>query len=807
MSSERSLVDKLPFWHFHDELMIYADGSLGCGYEINGLDISCEEEEKVNEYSRKIENLFLSATEGLRFQVYYKLTNDIDNIVSDHQEIVEKAPDVYKTIADARINHLKNAHKRGQDYFIPKIFVFLRSKPLVYKKKKLFEKETLFRSATKGQFYKHEKNFRREIKQVESSLRHIGLSPKKLDQKRWFNLCFDYLNLSRSECIGRANLRNSSKAFQPSFSSQLCLTDLTINSDHLKIGEKLFKTITLKTLPDGFTYASMIEELCKLDFHLWITQTSRILDQEKEKEALQLKRRLANAMAFGSKMSDIESESKLEQIEGLIAELVEGTQKLILMDLTVVIWADDLDELNEKTDEVLKAYRDMNQAEGVVETLACFDVFMNSIPGSCSGFRYQKVKSSNLAHLSPFYSDWLGNSEPVCLIPTRENALFSFAPFSKKFPNYNGLIFGSSGGGKSFTIVQLMLMFYGQNPTPKLYWIDNGKSCETLLDVLDGEFIDFTLESGLCLNPFALDPDESSPTQEKVGLTLAAIELILKDEDAKGLPKRIKALLEEAIIKTYENAGIKNPTLSHLKSLLDSHEDEEMRRYGQILYSWTGNRTYGKILDGNTNVKLNKDIVAIEVQSLNDYPELKSVVLLLLTSFMKKEAMRELDRPTLIIVDEAERLFKSEMAKQLVITFYRTLRKYNSGIFCVSQNYLDFMQDEEVRNALLPNTTNIFVLRQKRIDWKKFQSVFDLNEAQVEAIKSIEIEKGVSSEMVLFQDEKMAVLKLVPEPLSYWISTSDANDKIKIATVKEKFNKLKTIDVLKKIAFGDKEVL
>lgn len=806
MSAERSLSSKLPFWHFENDLMVYSDGSLGAGFELTGLDISTLMEDQINEISRKLENLFLSANEGLRFQVFYKLTNDVDDLLAEHERIISKAPNVYSMVAKARMKFLKSAKLRGSDYFVPKIYIFVRGKGLNYKKKRIFDKGELYQKATQKEFEAHEKIFRRDLRQLFSNLTHIGLNPKMIDKEQWFSLCFNYLNLDRSKSIGEAKLRQSGSIFHSSFSSQLCLSDVIVGSDHLKIGKKFMRVITLKTLPDGFTYASMIEELCKLDFHLWISQSSKILNQETEKESLEVKRKLANAFAYGSKVSDIESESKLGQIESLITELVEGTEKLLLMDLSIIVWANSLDELNDKSDEVLKSLRDMNQAEGVIETFACFDSFIESIPGSCSGFRHQKLKSSNLAHLMPVYADWAGETEdPICLLPTRSNALFSFAPFSKNAPNYNGLIFGSSGAGKSFSVVQLMLMFYGQHPTPRLFWIDNGRSCETLLDVMNGEFIDFNLTSGLCLNPFALDFDEQTSLTQRVSLALAALELILKDEDQKALPKRIRALLEEAIIKTYELKKGKTPTLSDLKSVLDQHEDIEMRRYGQILYSWTGNRSFGKVLDGQTNIKLEKDIVAIEVQSLNDYPELKSVVLLLLTSFIKKKCMDELERPSLLIVDEAERLFKSEMAKQFVITCFRTLRKYNSGIYCISQNYKDFMHDEEVKDALLPNTNAVMILRQKKINWKHFQEVFDLNEAQIEAIKSLEIVKGEYSELALMQNERLAILKLVAEPLSYWISTSDATDKLKILEMKNKYKNLSTIEVLYKLAFGEKE--
>ena len=60
-----------------------------------------------------------------------------------------------------------------------------------------------------------------------------------------------------------------------------------------------------------------------------------------------------------------------------------------------------------------------------------------------------------------------------------------------------------------------------------------------------------------------------------------------------------------------------------------SHDQVEMKYYGETLFSWCGNSAYGEILDRQTNVVLSKDLVSIEVESLNAHPELKDVLLLL----------------------------------------------------------------------------------------------------------------------------------------------------------------------------------
>jgi type IV secretory pathway VirB4 component len=305
------------------------------------------------------------------------------------------------------------------------------------------------------------------------------------------------------------------------------------------------------------------------------------------------------------------------------------------------------------------------------------------------------------------------------------------------------------------------------------------------------------------MNMFDLEPGEKEPSSAKIKLILAVLELILKDQDQKGLPKREKALLEEAIFEVYKQSEV--PTLSDLKNLLASHPVLEMKKYAQVLFSWTGGTAYGKMLDRKTNIKLSRDLVTIEIKGLANHSELKDILLLLLTSHIQDTAASDMTRPYLLICDEAERFFKSgELAKQFIITCYRTWRKYRASIYCLSQNYKDFLSDPELADALLPNTTSVIILRQRKIDWKDFQEAFDFNDAQLEAVKSLEIVKGKYSEFYYMQDENQAILRLVPEPLSYWICTTDGGDKARILEMEQKYPGLQKIEILKKLAFGEK---
>ncbi|MEZ4743992.1 MAG: TraC family protein [Bdellovibrionota bacterium] len=803
-----NLAQELDFWHFEDNLMVYKDGSLGAGFKLSGFDLTCATDESINQLMRQLENLLVSIDEKLKLQFFYQLNSDVSDLINEHKNLSHKIQGPYQKLAQARCQF----YQRNQDqknYFVPQIYLFVRSQTCELKKQGFFSTDKDFKKISYEEFEQRKDKMDRSIKQINSLLVAAKLNPKLLSTTEWFNLVFEYLNLDRSEKIGIPTYKEPINILDPSIGEQLTLTDFIWSKEGITLGNYKFRTVSLALLPEGHTFASMAQTFTSLPFHFWMSQSIHLLDQSKEKTSLELKRRIAHSMASGSQnVSDLESENKLGQIEGLLSNLLEGSEKLVSSDLTIILWGRSEAELNDKTDEILRAFRSMNQAEGIQETLATKDVFLKSIPGCCHGLRHKKMKTSNATHFMPLFASWAGNSRPVCLLPTRDGRLFSLDPYADHLPSWNGIVFGGSGSGKSYTVVQLMSMFYGKvnkNSSqkinqPRIVWIDNGASSKRLIEVLDGEFLDLNLDSQLCLNMFDLKEGETQPSPDRVRTILAVLEMILKDEDRKALGKREKALLEEQIHKVYELNKDKTPTLSDYKKLLNQHPDPQLKHFAEILFSWTGSSAYGKILDGQTNVKLSKDLVSIEVQHLSNYSDLKDVLLLLLTSYIQDVASSDIEREYLLIIDEAERLFQSELARQVVITCYRTWRKFKSGIWCLSQNYKDFMADKALKDALLTNTTSVIILRQRKIDWDDFKKTFDFNDTQVARIKSLQIKKGEYSEFYYLQDENESILRLVPEPLSHWISTSDANDKMRIAQIERENPHLTKLEVLERLS-------
>ena len=371
------LADKLPYWHFDGDLMVYSDGSLGCGFVLQGKDISSGDASVINDFNQSLKNLLLSMKEGYKLQIFYRNTSNAQGMIGHHEKLMGNPGKLYKSVKDARIRFFRENQKAG-NYFVPEVYFFVRSSPYAYKKQGLFANSRKFQKMTLDEYEKHKRDFQKEQKKIFNSLDLCGLSPKVLAKEAWFKILFEYFNLSRSEKIGIPRLKDNNCLFEESLTEQICLSDIGISKDCLKIGDYYFKFVSLATLPEGFTYAAMVADFLRLPFHFWISQSILIHSQAKEIEKLKMQRRLANSFAQGAKqVSDIESESKLSQIEELLSELVEGSDRIVSSGFNVIVWDREREEVEEKADAVLVAFREMNQAEGVTKDYGEVKMFLN----------------------------------------------------------------------------------------------------------------------------------------------------------------------------------------------------------------------------------------------------------------------------------------------------------------------------------------------------------------------------------------------------------------------------------------------
>lgn len=555
--------------------------------------------------------------------------------------------------------------------------------------------------------------------------------------------------------------------------SSLLFTDAVIYETGFSLGGLHHRVVSLKMLPDQ-TFASMARVLGELPFGSRLFLSVHIPNQQKELASLQTQRRLAFSMARGKQtgVSDLDSEAKLEDLERLLNEMIAQGEKIFHMSFNVLLRSSSEEDLRQQVSETLMKMRSLSGAEGMEETLACFDIFCElSLPNARATERAKRVKTSNLADFIPLYGPWGGHEKPSILLKSYEGSLVSFDPFSPSLANFNQIVTGGSGSGKSFLTNCLMLQMLKENP--KVFIVDIGGSYRKLTHHLSGQNIPLSLDEKISLNPFDLPLGETIPSNHKIKFLVGLIEMMTKEEDQARIGRLERAEMEQAILQVYQTSSL--PGLSALRAILLRHPNGEIQRLGKILTSWCAETPFGQMVDRPTTLRLERPIVAFDLKGLETYPDLQVVCLYLITDFVWREVERDRTSMKFLILDECWRLLESAAGSAFIGEVFRTFRKYYASAIAISQNIDDFAKSR-IAHAILPNTSVKWVLMQKGADQARLKEVLQLNDTEMAAISTLHQERGVYSESFLMCEEKRGVVTIEPTPLEYWIATTDPRD-------------------------------
>jgi conjugal transfer ATP-binding protein TraC len=402
-------------------------------------------------------------------------------------------------------------------------------------------------------------------------------------------------------------------------------------------------------------------------------------------------------------------------------------------------------------------------------------IFKNTLPGAPKEMvRAKRMKTNNLVDFLPVYGPRLGDEKPKVIFSNRLGSLVSYDPFSSELPNYNALVTGVSGSGKSFLNNFILNQEIARGT--RAFIIDIGGSYKKLTESLGGQYIEVNLNQEHSINPFHMEDPTREPSSQKVKSLLAVVELMIAEDDTSKLPKLERVLLEKAILDTYAVGRTENrvPRLTDLVKICEVSVEPALKNIGKMLFSWTGDRPYGLLLDQPGSLKTSGKICTFDLKGLSNWPDLQGVMILILTEFILSEVERDTTTTKRIILDEAWALLKSPAAARFMEYCVRTLRKTGSGITFITQGVEEIVASP-VGSAIIGNTATKFVMLQ-RGDPKALQAALRLNSQELTLIQSLEQRKGVFSEGFMIEGTHRQVVRIEPHPIEYWLSTSDSKD-------------------------------
>lgn len=557
---------------------------------------------------------------------------------------------------------------------------------------------------------------------------------------------------------------------------------LEINSNHVKLGEKLCRTIFVFSYP-RFVSTGWLAPVINLDkiFDISIfihpISTSDILKKLQKKVAevqSQINERLEKGL-----VRDPMLDTAYQDLERLRDELQQATEKIFDTGLYITIYADTIEELNKTETEIRSILESklvytkpalFEQKEGLetVFPFATDKLMVNT-----------KLNTSPLSSIFPFISfDLTSNKGILYGINRHNNSLVLFDRFSLE--NYNSVLFAKAGAGKSY-LMKLEILRSLMLGTEVIV-IDPEKEYEHLAEAAGGSHFNISLTSGHHINPFDLQPprEDESPadvlrnnTINLIGLFRIMLGGITPEEDA---------ILDKAITETYASRDITPdsdfkkatmPIISDLELILASMSGGE--KLAERLKKFTSG-TWSGFLNQPTNIEMNKKMTVFSIRDMED--ELRPVATYLIIHHIWNEVRREIKK-RLLVVDEAWWLMKQEDGASFLFGIAKRARKYYLGLATITQDVGDFM-NSPYGKAIITNSSIQILLKQSPATIETLKEVFKLTEEE----KFLLLESDVG-EGIFFAGLKHAAIKVIASYTEDQIITTDPAQILEIKKAKE----------------------
>lgn len=281
---------------------------------------------------------------------------------------------------------------------------------------------------------------------------------------------------------------------------------------------------------------------------------------------------------------------------------------------------------------------------------------------------------------------------------------------------------------------------------------------------------------------------------------------LFRGEDQKSaadavLLMKYSAYLERAIVTTFNK--LKNDTMvcdviDTLRNMKSS--DQVTDSLATALQAYDRDGRFSPYINGKDSFDYSKDLIVLELDSLENIPALRGLILMMI--FMRinqdvyKESVIEYDengkqkpiRKKQLIVDEAWDLMKTSMTAAFIERAFRRFRKHNASAVVVTQGLSDFFENSTTE-AIYANCAWKIFLKQNSdtIEKAKADNQLNMQDYFFDMLKSIRTVKGEYSEFMIMGEESIAVNRLVVDRYAYYLYTTNAVDKNKIRTYRDKY--------------------
>jgi len=523
--------------------------------------------------------------------------------------------------------------------------------------------------------------------------------------------------------------------------------------DHAKIrtnsGEEFFtRTLIISSYPDRVNYG-WLDKLfssgldatgvdVRTTYHIWPRDPETMMGQLNQR-ATRLTSSIRRKQKEG-KINTMEEEQQRQKVNQLRDRLSKGSTKIFDFALYIQIVASDKEALDDGTEEAKQFFAQSNaRVSPLIDRQ--IDAFRTGAPlGQDKVRKTQIMDQQSLGTTFPFI-------EPTRVQPTGVLLGFHHTTNSPvivdrfELSGHNALVSGKIGSGKSYLSKLMMWRRLMMDPETELMIIDPVGGFGDMVEAIGGQVI--TVDKDTVINPLEIKEAkkqagemDDNPYDMKIRSVMGMFKTHFSGERSlsKGqegvLRRAIKfAYLEKGITKNPRTHSRENPTIQNVIDILTEMAngrdpqtfldvDEEMMKYVGIVdtegveeseavkknkeresgyahqvllgleeFTPGGQRNN---LNGKTNINLDARVVQFNLENVVDANS-AGLIMHIMLDYLFQRTKSSRGR-SLITIDEAHYMFGSEAATEVLNTFVRHSRHYQSGVTLISQTVDEFME-------------------------------------------------------------------------------------------------------------------